>query len=90
MSAPEYRSYLKFRRVYTMSVAADGTFRVEDVEPGNYTAQSTVRLTPGGRGGTVRSVQINFSVPPDTNAQAGQLLDLGDIRAGPDPGRGGR
>ena len=67
-------------RQYAMEVADDGTFRIEDVLPGNYRINIFPQMTQGG-GRPLTPYNSQFTVPGvPGGGYSDQPVDLGDIK----------
>ena len=83
---PEAEEYLKAvwhnpnQRHYTFCIAVDGTFRVEDVIPGQYNLNVWLeeRLS-GGRPEEFGGYSGTIEVPPMDEAYSDEPLDVGDL-----------
>lgn len=80
---PAFRAYaaqstaaLERRRFYSVTVQPDGTFRADDVPPGEYEFFISMRQ-PGG--GAVLEVERSIVVPEAGDSDAGEPLDLGTL-----------
>ena len=79
--SPEVEAAMNNRRSFSVRVAADGTFRAEDVLPGNYefTFQPTVRLDENSRAWTLFASAQEFTVPEAKNQDDDSTVELGAI-----------
>lgn len=82
--APDWLEYLKTAHVrsHRVDVADDGTFRVEDVAPGNYLFSVYVPERPAdgdkSRGGVM--AKFPFTVPPIEGLRMDEPLEIGTIQ----------
>ena len=71
------------RRTYSFAIDADGGFRINDVTPGEYVLQISVRTSTGtlGMGDEVARHQTDVSVPalPEDVVYVAQPIDLGAL-----------
>jgi hypothetical protein len=68
---------------FDWNVKADGTFRIDDLEPGEYSAQFRILRTENGFGEDLVTCEKTFTVPPLPAGvnQMDEPLDLGVIPA---------
>lgn len=68
------------RKFYQVPVQPDGTFRIDDVEPGNYVLNLQVAQTGADRSGGMReslaTASAKFTMPPVTPEQLDQPLEI--------------
>ena len=79
--SPEVEAAMNNRQSFSVRVAADGTFRAEDVLPGTYefSFQPTVRLDENGRAWTMFTSAQEFTVPEAKNQDDDSTVELGAI-----------
>jgi hypothetical protein len=76
------REYLAQFRVYGVEVGQDGRFRVEDVPPGTYILEWTVRTSTAESNvppGEPRQLHRVFVVPPPPSPGSSAVVDLGEV-----------
>jgi hypothetical protein len=89
--SPEGRDYESHRVIVTVGLAPDGTFRIDDVVPGDYRlairvngkAQLHVTSTYGIDPGPFGRIVHTFTVPPIPGGRSDEPLDLGVMRLRP-------
>jgi len=92
--SPEVQAASENIRSFSVRVAADGSFRAEDVLPGTYefSFQPTVRLDENSRAWILLASQKEFTVPAAKDPNDDSVVELGTIqlkeRALPTPGAG--
>jgi beta-lactamase regulating signal transducer with metallopeptidase domain len=98
LASPEGKAALqedRNRRYYPAIVAPDGTFRADDVQPGDYVLSVRVEK-PTSMGGSrfggqaIASATHDFTVAPIPNHQSETPQDLGSITLQPTPTRPAR
>jgi hypothetical protein len=86
--SPEGQAYQKEqreRRYYPVKVAADGTFRVDDMEAGAYQLSAQLERAPGRGGSPVgaRAVMaagaVEVTVPGMPGGRSDEALDVGAV-----------
>lgn len=80
-ASPEVEAAMDARRSFSLRVKADGTFRAEDVLPGNYefTFQPTVRLDHNSSVWVMLDTETEFSIPEAKNTDDDSTAELGTI-----------
>ena len=74
------------RRQYHFGVAADGTFRIDDVEPGDYRLLISFSEVPGVNtaiGPTIADVEHVVHVPETPAGQSDEPVDIGELTVKP-------
>ncbi|HVM62194.1 MAG TPA: sigma-70 family RNA polymerase sigma factor [Verrucomicrobiae bacterium] len=89
-TSDEGRAYWKTFRAYPFAVRPDGSFRVEDVEPGIYHFDVILRGEPRTNGAAIVRQPIawlkhEFTVPEMPEERSDEPLDLGDLELQPVP-----
>jgi thiol-disulfide isomerase/thioredoxin len=84
MVSEEGLAYLAQRRQYAFTISPDGTFRADDVAPGEYTLSAQVNDPPTSEqmayGETIGRASMEFTVPPIEGGDVSEEpLDLGEI-----------
>ncbi len=80
-----YKAALKDRRMHAVFVAADGTFRLEDVRPGTYTLSIQPRQPrqPGQPGVLLGKAEAVVVVPEVADIDLAKPIDIGAIEFRP-------
>jgi hypothetical protein len=74
----EYRNRREASPYFNVSVDRDGSFRIDDVPPGEYTLSVDMNERPIGR-----LTDRSFEVPPDEGDHTGEPVDLGILTLEP-------
>lgn len=87
-TSDEGRAYWKTFRAYPFAVRPDGSFRVEDVEPGIYQFDVTLGGEPHTNGAAIVRQPIarlkhEFTVPEMPEGRSDEPLDLGELELKP-------
>lgn len=74
------RKFEELRKYYPVNIEKDGTFRIEDVEPGNYTLQIRINASAPGQlyvpGNDGWLVNTSFTIPPIDGGQTDEPLAI--------------
>ncbi len=75
----EGKALWRQRRTYVVDVAPDGTFRAEDIPPGDYALHIEVARRGEELGRASGYAGMNFTVPPIPAGRSDKPLDLGEV-----------
>lgn len=81
--SPEGRDYRDRRVALSVGLAADGTFRLDDVPPGDYRLAVDVNAESPREPGPFGRINLAFTVPPIPGGRSDEPLDLGPLRLRP-------
>jgi beta-lactamase regulating signal transducer with metallopeptidase domain len=81
LESPEAEAMQKEYRSFSVRIAADGSFKAEDVLPGDYELvfQPQTQLDPKSRSWTMLASAQEFTVPPAKNDTDDSVVELGTI-----------
>ena len=77
----EGKALWRQRRTYVVDVAPDGTFRAEDIPPGDYALHVEVARRGEQLGRASGHASKSFTVPPIPSGRSDTPLDLGEVAA---------
>lgn len=87
-NSDEGKAFWKTFRAYSFAVRPDGSFRVEDVEPGTYQWDVTLNSESRTNGAPIvrqpiARLEYEFTVPEIPDGQTDEPLDLGELKLTP-------